>query len=173
MKRGLFVGRFQPFHLGHLEDIKTALKEVDELIIVIGSSNEVDTKENPFTVEERHKMIDLTLQANGINNYRVYPIRDFGDDKKWVKHIETLVPKFNVVYTGNKWTEECFKETKYKIKKVKIIKGISSTIIRNMMLKGMDRFSLVPKEVIDYISEIDGMDRVKEMGISPEGDLHS
>ena len=163
MKRGLFVGRFQPFHLGHLQDIKNALKEVDELVIGIGSINEEQTKENPFTVKERLKMIDLTLQANGINNYRVYPIRDFGDDKKWVKHIETLVPKFDVVYTGNKWTEECFKETKYKIKKVKIIKGISSTIIRNMMLKDMDWLSLVPKEVIDYISEIKGVERVKKM----------
>ena len=173
MKRGLFIGRFQPFHLGHLEDIKTASKEVDDLIIGIGSSNEEQTKENPFTTNERIEMIDLVLPANGIKNYLVYPIPDFGDDKKWVKHIETLVPKFHVIYTGNKWTEECFKETKYKIKKVKIIKGISSTIIRNMMIKGMDWFSLVPKEVIDYISEIDGVERIKAMGISPEGDLHS
>jgi nicotinamide-nucleotide adenylyltransferase len=117
-------------------------------------------------------MIDLTLQANGINHYRVYPIPDLGDDKKWVKHIETLVPKFDVVYTGNRWTEGCFKETEYKIKKVKMIKGISSTIIRNMMIKDMDWLSLVPEEVIDYISEIKGVKRVKEMGISPERDLH-
>lgn len=43
--RGLFVGRFQPFHLGHLEAIKDTLGEVDELVIVIGSaqySHDVD-----------------------------------------------------------------------------------------------------------------------------------
>ena len=53
MKRGLFIGRFQPFHLGHLKDIKRAIQEVDELVIGVGSSNEECTKENPFTVEER------------------------------------------------------------------------------------------------------------------------
>ncbi|HDM88409.1 MAG TPA: nicotinamide-nucleotide adenylyltransferase, partial [Candidatus Bathyarchaeota archaeon] len=38
MRRGLFIGRFQPPHLGHLHAIKQALEECDELIIVIGSS---------------------------------------------------------------------------------------------------------------------------------------
>ncbi|MEM3766696.1 MAG: adenylyltransferase/cytidyltransferase family protein, partial [Candidatus Bathyarchaeia archaeon] len=32
-KRGLFVGRFQPFHKGHLHVIKEILSEVDELVI--------------------------------------------------------------------------------------------------------------------------------------------
>ncbi len=41
------------------------------------------------------------------------------------------------------------------------------------MLKDMDWLSLVPKEVIDYISEINGVERVKKMWVSPEGDLHS
>ena len=161
MKRGLFIGRFQPFHLGHLQDIKNALKEVDELVIGIGSSNENHTKENPFTVEERIEMIDLALPANGISNYTVFPIPDFGNDKKWAEHIETSIPKFDVVYTGNDWTERCFKGTKYKVKKVNMLEGISATIIRNKMLKNKDWQSLVPKEVADYISKISGVERVK------------
>ena len=73
MKRGLFIGRFQPFHLGHLQDIKDALKEVDELLIGIGSSNEERTKENPFTVNERVKMADSVLLKNGISKYFIFP----------------------------------------------------------------------------------------------------
>ena len=160
MKRGLFIGRFQPFHLGHLEDIKNAVKEVDELIIGIGSSNEEHTKENPFTVEERIEMIDLVLPANNISNYTVFPIPDLGNDKKWVEHIETLVPKFDVVYTGNKLTERCFRG-KYKVKKVKMVEGISSTIIRDIIIKDKDWHGLVPKEIVDYISKINGVGRVK------------
>ena len=162
MKRGLFVGRFQPFHLGHLSDIKNALEEVDELIIGIGSSNEEYTKENPFTVKERVEMINLVLAVNNIKKYVVFTIPDVHDDKKWVKHIETLVPEFDVVYTGNKWTERCFKEAS-KIKKVKILKGISSTIIRNKILKNQNWEKLVPKEVVDYISRIKGIGRIKRI----------
>ena len=162
MKRGLFVGRFQPFHLGHLSDIKNALEEVDELIIGIGSSNEEYTKENPFTVKERVEMINLVLAVNNIKKYVVFTIPDVHDDKKWVKHIETLVPEFDVVYTGNKWTERCFKEAS-KIKKVKILKGISSTIIRNKILQNQNWENLVPKGVVDYISRIKGIGRIKRI----------
>lgn len=162
MKRGLFVGRFQPFHLGHLQDVKNALKEVDELVIGIGSSNESNTKENPFTAEERIEMVDLALPANEIGNYTVFLIPDLHDDKKWIEHIETLVPGFDVVYTGNKWTERCFKG-KYKVKKVNILEGISSTIIRDRMIKGGDWQSLVPKEVVGFISRIKGVERVKRI----------
>ena len=162
MKRGLFIGRFQPFHIGHLSDIKNALKEVDELVIGVGSSNEKHTKENPFTVEERIEMIDLVLPANNIGKYTVFPIPDFGNDEKWLEHVETLVPKFDVVYTGNKWTEKCFKG-KYKVKRVDMLKGVSSTIIRNQILKNKDWQSLVPEEVVKFISKINGVSRVKKI----------
>ena len=162
MKRGLFIGRFQPFHFGHLQDIKNSLKEVDELIIGIGSSNEENTKENPFTVKERIEMIDLVLPNNNISSYTVYPIQDFHDDKKWVENIESLVPKFDIVYTGNNWTERCFKG-KYKVKKVDMLDGISSTIIRNRILKNKNWEELVPKEVVEYIKEIKGVGRINEI----------
>ncbi|HJN57200.1 MAG: nicotinamide-nucleotide adenylyltransferase [Candidatus Woesearchaeota archaeon] len=162
MTRGLFIGRFQPFHLGHLNDIKNALKEVDELVIGVGSSDEKHTKDNPFTVKERIEMMDLVLPNNDIQNYTVFPIPDFHDDKRWVEHIETLVPEFDLVYTGNKWTEKCFKK-KYKVKKVKIIKGISSTIIRHKMIKNQDWKAIVPKETADYIKKINGVRRVKRI----------
>jgi len=162
MNRGLFIGRFQPFHIGHLRDIINALKDVDELVIGIGSSNEKHTKYNPFSIEERIEMIDLVLPNNNISNYTIFPIPDFHDDKKWVEHVETLVPEFDIVYTGNKWTERCFKR-KYKVKRVNMLKGVSSTIIRNKILDNKDWQSLVPKEVIGYISKIRGVDRVKKI----------
>lgn len=163
MTHGLFIGRFQPFHLGHLNDIKSALKEVDALVIGVGSSDEKHTKENPFTVKERIEMIDLVLPSNNIENYTVFPIPDFHNDKKWVEHIETLVPKFDIVYTGNSWTEKCFKRKKYKVNKVKIIEGISSTIIRHKMIKNQDWKGIVPKETADYIKKIGGVKRIKSI----------
>ena len=54
---GFLIGRFQPFHLGHLEAIKFALSKVEHLHVGIGSSNKSHEKRNPFTADERKKMI--------------------------------------------------------------------------------------------------------------------
>ena len=67
----LFIGRFQPFHLGHLHVIKKYYNKYDILFIGIGSSQYHHTAENPFTYEERKSMIELTLNAGQINNYRI------------------------------------------------------------------------------------------------------
>ena len=57
---GLLIGRFQPFHNGHLYLIKEALQSVDRLIIGIGSSN-VQNEDNPFDYETRKEMIQTVF----------------------------------------------------------------------------------------------------------------
>jgi len=52
---GLLIGRFQPFHLGHLEALKFASSKVDNLWLGLGSSNKSIEKSNPFSAEERKK----------------------------------------------------------------------------------------------------------------------
>ena len=44
-----------------------------------------------------------------------------------------------------------------------MLKGVSSTIIRNRILKNKDWEELVPKEVVDYLKKIDGVKRVKKI----------
>jgi len=157
MTRGLFIGRFQPFHVGHLNLIKTALKEVDELVIGIAHSE--DKKDNPYSVKQRIEMIDLVLPANNISKYTLYPIPDYPDDNKWLREIETLVPKFDVIYMsdkntfGEKWIEKCFKE-KYIIKKIPALKNVDSTIIREKMNNNEEWKNFVPKAVYDYIKKL-------------------
>ena len=50
---GLLIGRFQPFHLGHLSALRFALPKVDKLWLGLGSSNKPIEKNNPFSIEER------------------------------------------------------------------------------------------------------------------------
>jgi len=116
MKTGLFIGRFQPFHNAHLKDIQDAVKEVDILYIIIGSSKKSNTKENPFSLEERKEMIMLVLKNNNIN-CTLLEVPDVNDDEKWVKNIEKLVPKADIIYTGNDWTERCFQKKRIQNKK--------------------------------------------------------
>ena len=59
--RGLYIGRFQPYHLGHQAVLEKIAKEVEEIVIVIGSAQESHTPENPFTGGERMEMIYAAL----------------------------------------------------------------------------------------------------------------
>ena len=163
MTRTLFIGRFQPFHNAHLVDIQKVLKEADEVVIAIGSSNEKHTFENPFSYNERKKMIELALKNNKIKNFKIYPVPDLYDDKKWVSYIKDNLPSYDFVYSGNLWTLKCFKKHDSKVKKIKLIKGINSTIIREMIAKGKDWEKLVPKEIAGYIKNIKGVGRVKRI----------
>jgi len=45
---GLLIGRFQPFHLGHLEAFQFALSKVDKLWVGLGSSNKPAQKKRSF-----------------------------------------------------------------------------------------------------------------------------
>ena len=161
MKRALFIGRFQPFHNAHLIDVKKVLKEIDEVIIAIGSSQEKNTLENPFSYNERKQMIINTLKSDKIQNYKIYPVPDLYNDKKWIDYIKKKLPSYDFIYSGNPWTLKCFKKFDSKVKKIKLIKGISSTIIRNKIVKDKNWQSLVPKEIADYIKKIKGVGRVK------------
>src|SRR3989338_6712962 len=157
MQRALFIGRFQPFHNAHLIDIKKVLKEADEVIIAIGSSQEKNTLDNPFSYNERKQMIVNTLKKNKIKNYKIYPVPDLYNDKKWVEYMKNNLPSYDFVYSGNLWTLKCFKRFDSKAKKIKLIKGISSTIVRNNMIKNKNWQKLVPKEISDYIKKIKGV----------------
>ncbi|HIE34115.1 MAG TPA: nicotinamide-nucleotide adenylyltransferase, partial [Candidatus Altiarchaeales archaeon] len=70
----LIIGRFQPFHFGHLKLIEWAADSVDYIIIGIGSSQESHTWNNPFTAPERRKMIERSLRT--FKNYQIYEIPD-------------------------------------------------------------------------------------------------
>ena len=167
MKTALFLGRFQPFHNGHLSAVKKALKQADKIIIAIGSAQESYTKKNPFTAKERKNMIKSALKQARISpkRYSLVEIKDILKcDKWWVKHVLKTVPKFQIMYTGNKWTKKCFKNVKnIKLKNIKFELNISSTKIRKSFLKGKAWEKLVPKAVAEEIKKIKGIKRIKDI----------
>lgn len=167
VKRGLFVGRFQPFHLGHLEAIKDILKEVDELVIVVGSAQYSHTLTNPFTAGERLAMIRRAIADAKIDYSRVWivPVPDVHLHMMWVSAVEGYAPKFDIVYSNEPLTRRLFIEAGYKVKRIRFHERnlYSSTKIREKMLKGENWESFLPKGVIDFIREIDGVNRLKDL----------
>ena len=105
---GLLIGRFQPFHLGHLEALRFALSKVDNLWLGIGSSNKPREKENPFSVDERKEMILSSIDENMKNQISVYPIPDLDNHMRWIEKIDTIVPKFDIIFSNDKLTRHLY-----------------------------------------------------------------
>lgn len=167
MKKAAFIGRFQPFHKGHLTVIQDALKEFDKIIIGVGSSQESFTITNPFTAKERIRIIKTALKEAEITpkKYSIIELKDILKcDKWWVKYVKKKLPKFNVLYTGNEWMRNCFKNEKdIKVRNVKKIIDICSTKIRKLFKKGKGWEKFLQRSVIKEIRRIKGIERVKEI----------
>jgi nicotinamide-nucleotide adenylyltransferase len=167
VKRGLFVGRFQPFHLGHLGAIKDVLGEVDEIVIVIGSAQHSHTVNNPFTAGERLVMVRGALKEARIDFSRVWivPVPDVHLHMMWVSSVEGYTPKFDVAYSNEPLSRRLLMEAGYKVKAIKFHerKLYSSTEIRERMLKDESWEKLVPKSVAAFIKEIDGVNRLRDL----------
>jgi len=170
VNRGLFVGRFQPFHLGHLGAIKEILKEVEELVIVIGSAQYSHNINNPFTAGERLIMIRRALEEAKIDFSHVWivPVPDVHLHMMWVSAVEGYTPSFNIVYSNDPLTRRLFMEAGYKVNTIRFFERrlYSSTEIRQRMLKDDSWEKLVPKSIAAFIKEIDGVNRLRDLNKS-------
>ena len=161
----LFIGRFQPFHKGHLKVLQGISNVYNEVIIGIGSSQYRNTNDNPFSLDERKIMIEKTLDNTGIQNYRIISLTDIHDPPNWVDHVLKIVNDFNVVISNNFLTKKLFSEKGYIVKGTSIFEKekFSGKEIRRRMSKNKRWEELVPKEVVKIIKEINGVQRLKEI----------
>ncbi len=80
----VYVGRFQPFHNGHLALLQRALSLAPLVVVVIGSAHQARTPKNPFTAAERAEMIHAALSPQDRARVRMLPVRDHYDLPRWV-----------------------------------------------------------------------------------------
>jgi len=112
-KVGLYIGRFQPFHNGHLQAVKSILAEVDEVIIVIGYAQLSHTETNPFTAGERLSMIRLSLNEAGVDpgGYLTVTVPFDESNSVYVSRITSYTPEFNDVYSNDPLIRQLFEES--------------------------------------------------------------
>ena len=158
----LFIGRFQPFHLGHLHVIKYILHKYNQIIIGIGSSQYEHTIDNPFNFEERDLMIKKTLHAEGITEFTVVAIPDIHDPPRWVDHVVSLIPEFSVVFTNNNFTASLFTDKGYQVRKPGFYqkKKYSGEKIRSAMRNCKPWKDLVHPAIHEYLDTINAELRV-------------
>ncbi len=95
----IFVGRFQPFHFGHLRVIEAALRRADHVLVLVGSANLARNARNPFTYDERQRMIvdalhDLGSEGDLAPSSRtiVKPLDDhLYNDEAWIAEVQRRV----------------------------------------------------------------------------------
>ncbi len=166
-KNALFVGRFQPFHKGHLFAIEHILSESEFLFIGLGSSNKSHEERNPFTAAERIQMIKAALDGAKIDPKRwmVIPIPDMTSHYLWTKMVKMLIPKFEIVFSNDPLTLKLFEEENIPTKEVPLErrKRLMATEIRRRILTGDSWKELVPEPVYDLIKEFNGEERIIEI----------
>lgn len=90
----LFIGRFQPLHLGHQRLIAQALEKSEQLIILLGSADEARTLRNPWTVEERKTLIYAHFNQRECEKIKIGAVADNSSDAIWVDNVIKAVREF-------------------------------------------------------------------------------
>ena len=113
----VFTGRFQPFHLDHLEMVRHALGLAERVLIGVTNADEANliphaasahrhlASANPFSYQQRVQLIDAALQAETIARER-YDIVPFPLDtpERWPALVAPGTPQLVRVYSD--WERE-------------------------------------------------------------------
>ncbi|MEK6952504.1 MAG: adenylyltransferase/cytidyltransferase family protein [Nanoarchaeota archaeon] len=148
-KTGLIIGRFQPFHKGHLYLVKKALEYVDEIIIGVGSVN-IKNNDNPFNFKERKNLIEVSLEKYKIINKikKIVPIDDYPDnDDIWLDELKKKTGSFNVVFGNNEWVNGILEDRGVKVVRFKLYKRniYEGKKIREEMKKAKNPLAVLKK----------------------------
>ncbi len=163
--RGLLVGRFQPFHLGHLGVVRAIRRDHPErsLLLGIGSAQASFTTDNPFTAGERFEMIERALVEAKIDRCLPVPLTDLDRHALWVSHVVSLLPPFETVYTNNPLTRTLFERASYRVESPGLLDRarFEGARVRAAMVEGDGWRSLVPPSVASYLDEIHAIERIR------------
>ena len=162
---GIIIGRFQPFHLGHLDALKFALSKVDNLWIGIGSSNKRNQKQNPFSAEERKEMILSSVDKSISEKIKIFYIPDLENHEKWIEKIYVIVPKFDVVFTNDELTQSLYSKRGIKVISVPFTNRdtLSGTKIRIKIESDQNWERLVPEGTKKILQKISARDRMRSL----------
>ena len=162
--RGLMMGRFQPFHLGHLNLVTQILNECDEVIIAITSSQFNYLEKDPFTAGERIEMIHNSLKdaALDLNKIFVVSLENQFNIATWASYLKSTLPYFDKVYSGNDYVSMLLSDSGIDVVKPVFLDRpqFNATKIRNMIKMNDNWKELVPNAVYELLTKINAKNRL-------------
>ncbi len=160
MSTCLFVGRFQPFHKGHLMVVQGMRKVCERFVIGIGSPDKQSSKQNPFSLDQRREMIGAALLDANIPDADILECHDTPTDTEWANAVLRVTGPVDEVWTGNENVAVLFEKEGVRVKRIKEVPGISATEIRARLKNGGDWESLVPEVVATIMKRLNVAKRV-------------
>lgn len=162
----LYIGRFQPFHNGHLKALEWILEREEKIILCIGSSQKSHEPKNPFTVGERAAMIWRVLKSrNLLDRVFISYAPDTEQHTLWVSIVMQHCPPFKKVYSNDPLTVRLFKEQGFEVLPIPLFnrEKWEATKIRRLIAEGKVWEYYVPKEVAEFIKENKLDIRIREL----------
>ena len=143
------------------------MRQVGYLYIVVGSAQRSHERDNPFTAAERIAMIKSALDGSGVDpsKWMAIPIADADSHSLWVSTVESMVPKFDAVFTNDALTFLLFKGEGIDVEAVPYLdrSKYSATNVRDRILERKDWESLVPEQVSKLVKKFGGVERVRAL----------
>lgn len=85
------MGRFQPFHRGHLDLVQATLRQGRWGLVLLGSHDKDGTPRNPWTSDQRWQMIQSSLTAVERARLAWVPVADHPSHGVWAEGIRQVV----------------------------------------------------------------------------------
>ena len=159
----VLIGRFQPFHNAHLEIIKRSTALCDKLIVITGSAAQPRTYKNPFTSDERSKMIRAATGGLSIQIVIESNIDTMYNDNAWAVRVQAIVAKHTnpgdkIAVIGHKKDDSSFyldMFPQWGFENVEEIAPLSAVNIRDLYFKRDANMNfikgVVPETTIDFL----------------------
>lgn len=168
----VYIGRFQPFHNGHLSVVKDIIHNYPySLYVAVPTVGGPLTRANPFTAAERVEMIRACMRCLHLPvsvaqfqvlteaNMRPLPVR-----------LAEAIPEFELVLSGEEHTLLPFVRHGYRVVRLSPPEHrVPGSVIRSLMLEGGNWEQFVPGPVAEYIKKR-GLDR--RLLRLPDGEKH-
>jgi|GEM_PF-1295149 len=143
MKNSVVIGRFQPFHSGHMSVVEKALADCDYLHLIVCSPNQMRTARDPFTFRERLQIIDSAIPEQYKNRVLVHHMYDVGNTELWSRNIMKLIgPGDNSLYVHVKNLDEYSYINSFQpywnVVLAEKINSVNSTVIRECYYKNLN-----------------------------------
>lgn len=159
------IGRFQPFHLGHLAALRFALEKAENLWVGLGSSNQPIQKENPFTAKERRDMVLDSIDEEIRKRIMIFDIPDLQNHQRWVENIDTIVPPYEIIFTNDELTQYLYKKRGLDVMPIPFTERdiLSGTNIRYLIKQDKEWQHLVPTGTREILKKIGAKERLRRL----------